>query len=315
MAGERTVCAPRRAQDDFDRAIAGLAERQHGVVSRAQLTALGLGRKAIDHRLRRRRLILLHRGVYAVGHGALPVHAGAMAAVLLGGDGAVLSHRSAAELWRLRPPEHTAFEVTAARRRRSHGRVRFHRIALPPDEVTVERKVPVTTVPRTILDLAAVAARRHVERALHEAEVQRLTDPLSLADLLARHPRHRGVATIRAILEEEAIGLTVTRSELEERFLAFLDRAGLPRPLTNVPVSAGGRLIEVDCVWPAQRLIVELDGHATHATRRAYERDRVNDRALNAERWRVVRVTWRELHAAPRELEADLRAILHGALT
>lgn len=102
----------------------------------------------------------------------------------------------------------------------------------------------------------------------------------------------------------------MTRSELDDRFLAFLDEGGLRAPLVNTMIEAARRRIEVDCVWPDRRLIVELDGHTTHATRRGYERDRGRDRALAVAGWRVVRITWRQLHEERETLVADLRALL-----
>jgi hypothetical protein len=125
-------------------------------------------------------------------------------------------------------------------------------------------------------------------------------------------PAGQGNATVRAILAERSAGSTVTRSELEERFLSFLAHAGLPRPEVNVHLEAGGRLLECDCVWRAARLAVELDGHAFHGTPTAYERDRARDRALSAAGWRVVRVTWNQLQRERRALSADLEVLLSG---
>ena len=161
-------------------------------------------------------------------------------------------------------------------------------------------------MPRTLLDLAAVLDGRRLERAINEADVLRLTHALSLRDLLVRYPRRAGTPAIAAALAARAAGATVTRSELEERFLDLLDRHGLPRPRTNAYIEG----IEVDCVWPAARLIVELDGHAVHGTREAFERDRERDRLLQAAGWRVIRVTWRQLSADPAAVAADLRMLL-----
>ena len=233
-----------------------------------------------------------------------------MAAVLVAGPGAALSHRSAAALWGLRPSAGTWIEVTAPRQVRSHRGMKPHRRSLLADEVTEIRGIPVTTVPRTLLDLAAVLPRHQVERAMNEAEVRRLTDALSAPALLARYPGWRGVAVIRAILEHGQIGSTVTRSELEERFLAFVDRYGLPRPEVNVHLPVAGGWIEVDCVWREQRLVIELDGWAFHRGPVAYERDRARDRALGVAGWRAVRVTWRQLHEGRARLAADLRRLL-----
>jgi hypothetical protein len=140
--------------------------------------------------------------------------------------------------------------------------------------------------------------------------VRRLLDVTSVEDLLNRHPRRPGAPLVRRILAAGRVGLTVTRSELEERFLSFIDRAGLPRPQVNASLELRGEWIEVDCLGRAQRLIAELDGHAVHATRRSFERDRSRDRNLMTAGWRVVRITWRQLHDQPKRVERDLRILL-----
>ena len=233
-----------------------------------------------------------------------------MAAVLAFGPTAVLSHRSAAALWGLRPTARSRIEVTVPNWRRARQAVQVHVASLLPDEATVEKGIPVTTVTRTLLDLASLLDRRQVERAINEAEVRRLADPLSLEDLIARHRRRAGTRVLKHILASGALGEGVTRSELEERFLELVDRAGLPRPELNASVEVAGRWIECDCLWRQRRVVVELDGHAYHRTRAAYERDRVRDRSLQAAGWRVVRVTWRHLHEGRLELVADLQALL-----
>ena len=229
-----------------------------------------------------------------------------MAATFAGGPGAVLSHRSAAALWGILPWD-GAVEVTSGRRLLPRDGLILHSSHLPPDERTLLDGIPVTTVPRTLLDLAAVVTPRRLERALHEAEVLRLADPLSLSDLLARHPGRRGAAALNAILADAALGTTVTRQELEHDFSALVAEAGLPRPVTNVAVEGH----EVDALWREERLIVELDGRAAHGTRRAFEADRARDRALTIAGWRVVRVTWRQLHHDGPALADDLRRLLH----
>ena len=292
----------------LDRAVAGLAERQHGVVSRTQLLDAGLGRGAIELRLARGRLHRVHAGVYAVGHPILSAEGRWMAAVLSGGSGAVLSHRSAAAHWGIRPEGSRPAQVTVARILRSRPRLHFHHSSLPDDEVTVREGIPVTTVPRTLFDLAAVIPLRQLNRAVNEAEIRRLWDPLSLNDLLTRHPRRPGAAAIRTVLATPGEG--ITRNDLEDRFLDLLSAARLPQPGTNVPMEVNGVLIEPDCTWREQRLIVELDGNATHATRSAFESDRARDRALVAAGWRVMRITWRQLHDEPEALTRDVRASL-----
>jgi uncharacterized protein DUF559 len=288
----------------MDRAIGALAERQHGVVSRAQLLELGVGADAIDRRLKLRRLCHVHRGVYTVGHRLLTQHGCWMAAVLAYGPGTVLSHRAAAALWGMRGG--TWVEVTATGARRGRHRIQVHRAALPEDERTTHRGIPTTTVPRTLLDLSAVVQQHEVRSALRRAEQLRLGDSLSLQDLIARYPRRPGLKAIKALLSEAGIGARIIRSELEERFQDFLIRIGLPLPQTNVVIEG----YEVDCVWPEQRLIVELDGHATHSPTYAFELDRARDRRLEAAGWHVIRITWRQLELEADLVEADLRRLL-----
>jgi very-short-patch-repair endonuclease len=232
-----------------------------------------------------------------------------MAAVLAAGPHAVLSHRSAAALWGVLAYSFVSIEVTASRQHQVPG-VTPHRRRLLKDEVTVCEGIPVTSVSRTLFDLAEVVNAARVERAMNESEVLRLTDQLTLDELVLRYRGRRGVAIVRSILEQRRVGLQVTRSELEARFLAFLDQAHLPRPVANTGVRVGGRWIECDCVWRAQRLIVELDGHAFHRTPAAYERDRLRDRELHAAGWTVVRVTWRQIARDPETLRRDLRRLL-----
>jgi very-short-patch-repair endonuclease len=167
----------------------------------------------------------------------------------------------------------------------------------------------ITSMPRTLLDLAAVLPKRQLERALHEAEVRRLTDRLSLPTLLERYPRRRGAANLRALLEAKTPP-GITQNDLEELFVEFLDAHRLPRPLLNATLPIRGRMLKPDCMWPGERLIVELDGRAVHGTERAFEGDRQRDRILLAEGWQSTRVTWRQLHGEPAAIAADLRQLL-----
>jgi hypothetical protein len=202
--------------------------------------------------------------------------------------------------------------VTRPGRHQKQQGIVIHRSVLAADEVTMVDGIPVTSPFRTIFDLAAILTRRQLERALNEAEVLGLTDALSLPDLLARYPGRRGVATLRALLGSNSLG-GVTRSELEERFVAFLDAYGLPRPRLNATLAIRGRLLEVDCLWSEERLIVELDGRAVHGTKLAFEGDRQRDRILLVEGWRAMRVTWCQLHDEPAVIAADIRDLLRGA--
>jgi very-short-patch-repair endonuclease len=188
-----------------------------------------------------------------------------------------------------------------------------HRSRIPPDERSVIDGIPVTSIHRTLLDLAGVLNRRRLERALNEAEVRRLTDRLSIPELLARHPRRRGAATLRELLAAKR-HVDISRNDFEELFLALVERSGLPRPRMNASLWIRGRFFEPDCLWREQRLMVELDGREVHATDQAFEDDRERDRILLAEGWRTARVTWRQLRDQPDEVVADLRQALKRPL-
>jgi len=224
-----------------------------------------------------------------------------MAAVLACREGAVLSHQSAAALWSIGGTARGRIDVTAPRDLRPRRGLHPHRAVLPADEITVLDGIPTTTPARTLLDLAAVVSRRSLERALDEAEVLRLPGPQTLLD---RYPGRRGAANLRTLLLTSR-SPTPTRTKLEDRFLTFLDDHGLPRPETNCIVD----IYEVDAVWRDARLIVELDGFATHGTRRGFERDRERDRRLTAAGWRVIRLTWRQLSGGD-ALAQELRTLL-----
>jgi hypothetical protein len=235
-----------------------------------------------------------------------------MAAVLAGGDDAVLSHRSAAALWGIATFRGAA-EITSPRDTRSRDGIRRHVARLPVDEITVRDGIPVTSVHRTLFDYAGISSVGRLEAALREAEYRRLWDRLSLPALIARHPGHRGNAKLRLCLDRLGRTVGFTRSDLEELFLPFVNRFGLPRPHLNARLQVCGGWVEVDCLWRQERLIVELDSRAAHETRSAFETDRDRDRRLQADGWRVVRITWRQLHGAPEALARDLRAMLGRA--
>lgn len=229
-----------------------------------------------------------------------------MAAVLAGGPRAALSHVAAGAHWSLRPADPANVDITAPSGLKTRPGLRFHRAHLPPDEITIHAGIPITTVPRTLFDLAAVLSQRQLERAINEAEVLRLWDELSLDQLLHRYPRHKGSRAVRAALHQRRAGATVTKSELEEMFLRLVDDAGLPRPEINVHVEG----FEVDAVWRGARLVVELDGRDTHGTAASFERDRERDRVLVVAAWRPVRITYRQMRDTPRAVQTDMRRLL-----
>jgi very-short-patch-repair endonuclease len=310
MASEAHVDHPgggKRAPRSADEVVAALVGRQHGVVTRSQLLGAGVSGRAIDRRVEWQLLRPLHRGVYVLGHRALRREAWWMAAVLAAGPDAALSYRSAAELWGIRSSSRRRIEVSVPRHRRSTARLELHRIAMQPDEVTLEEGIPVTTPARTLLDLAAVLSPQHFEAAFDEAEVRRLTSPTSLDALVVRYPGRRGTAAVTAVLATHARrGATVPTSLLERRLLALLDAHDLPRPEINRLSDHG----ELDATWHEQRLIVECDGFASHGTREAFEADRAKDRELVVAGWRVVRVTWRQLIDDPEVVARQLAALL-----
>lgn len=300
-----------RSRDD-DRSLATLAARQHGVVGRLQLVAAGWSAGAIEKRIRSGRLHRLYAGVYAVGHRRTSREGRWIAAVLASGPDAVLSHWSAATLWMIRSNSRSIIDVTTPRKSRSWDGIRRHHKALPTDEVTVEESVPVTTVPRTILDLAATESADVVANLLRESEYRQLHDRLSLWDLVERYPGRRGMRKVRTALErleEEPSGRR--RSRLEERFVPFLRRHQLPQPRFNDWILIEGARYQADCHWPGTGQIVELDGWEGHGTRAAFREDRARDRALRVAGYSITRITWNQLDDEPEVIASDLRALIY----
>ncbi len=289
--------------------MAGLARSQHGVVARRQLREIGFSDRTIDRRLERSQLHEVFRGVFVFGPRRISRKGRWVAAILASGEGAVLSHRSAARFWRLLPPAAERVDVTCSGKRVRRDGIVGRRSDLREDEWVVEDGIPVTSVFRTIFDLAAVASRREVERALHEAEVRQLTDRVSLPMLLGRYPGRRGTRVLRDLLGSDA-PMGITRNEFEEAFLALVDACGLPRPRMNAPLALRGRFIEVDALWQHERLAVELDSRGVHGTKKHFETDRQRDRILVAEGYRTMRVTWWQLRDEPEESAADLKLTL-----
>jgi hypothetical protein len=291
----------------LDGKVAALAARQWGVVSSAQLRALGMTGREVGHRMSTGRMHRVYRGVYAVGHRGLGPEGRFLAAVLACGKDAVLSHRSAAHWWGLLAAAGSLVDVTSPHGCHAIEGIRRHRSrSLIAGDTTNHHGIPITTVPRTLLDLAASVQPHRLERALAQAERLRLYDHRGIEDVLSRANGHRGRTPLtQATVHEPAF----TRSELEAWFLALVRDAGLDPPLVNFALTAPDHpRLEVDFCWPQHRLIVELDGWETHRTRAAFERDRRRDAALQAVGWRVLRFTWRE---DPTTIQRCLRALMH----
>ncbi|MFL5873293.1 MAG: DUF559 domain-containing protein [Solirubrobacterales bacterium] len=202
-------------------------------------------------------------------------------------------------------------DVTVPHRSRSSKAICRHLSLVPRDERTVEYGIPVTSVPRTTLDLACSADLDTVVAMIREAEFLNLWDRLSLPHLLERYPGKRGSRTVQMALKrisEEPPGRK--RSPLEERFAPFLRAHRLPLPRFNDPISLGSKRYVVDCHWPGSREIVELDGWEAHGTRSAFRDDRARDRALRVAGYSITHLTWNELDDEPEAIAADLCVLL-----
>jgi very-short-patch-repair endonuclease len=307
MSGERV-------QQSRDR-LARLAARQHGVVTLRQLYSLGFSDDRVRTLVSAGWLHRLHRGVYAVGHPRLGLHGRWMAAVLAGGADAVLSHQAAAELWQLRKrtqADRGPIDITVPRRRGGRQRrgLVVHRIpTLTAAETTIKDRIPVTTPARTLLDLATTLPRRQLERAMDEAERLGLCAEEDLSEIVRVQRGRAGTGALGALLAQHAIGTTATRNDLEEAFLVLCRSYRLPQPKVNVPLLD----YVVDFLWQETRLVVEVDGRATHGTRSAFQADRDRDGRLAVAGYVVLRFTWWDVTRRPAVVADRVRRMLAAA--
>lgn len=290
------VRTPTRSQISGSRAILKMARRQYGVVARRQLLAMGFSRSAIDRRVSALRLLPIFPGVYGVGTDVLVERGRWFAAVLAGGNGAVLSHRSAASLWGLLEAGPRA-EVTRAFNLRPElglapgcvypglwlRRTRW----LATEHLTRRFGIPVMSVERSLLSLAATVSRRELETAMVAADRKGLLDRSALAGILERGRGWRGIGTLKLLAGQMAPVHIRSRSTLEDRFIDHCHQNRLPEPKVNSWVEG----FEVDLFWAGARLVVELDGFETHRDRFSFERDRQRDARLVCAGYRVVRFT------------------------
>lgn len=288
-----------------------MAESQHGPVGHRQLRAIGLTNRQIGVRLELGRLQRLHPEVYAVGHAVLPREGRWMAAVLACGRRAVLSHWDAAALWGLIPPRGEHVHVsTPSRSGRipDPGRIRLHRVGTLRDrERTTTEAIPVTTVARTILDVAPHLRPRAIEAALAQADRLGVFDRDALIRCVDDHPRQPGRRALSTVLGlVMGRGAADTRSALEVRLLQLCDDHGLPAPVANARLAG----VLVDFHWPGTRLVVETDGYAFHSGRDAFERDRERDQRLAVAGYVVVRFTYNQVALTPEAVAHRLRRLL-----
>lgn len=283
-----------------------LAANQHGVISRRQLLDLGWHTEAIKHRVRKRRLHPVRRGVFALGRPELTLRGQWMAAVLACGPGAFLSHVDAATLWGIRgrpagTGRHWCVDicVEAHRRPRCEG-IRLHRVKLFQELDGAQRDgIPVTSPVRTLIDLATVLGPGELETAINEADRLGLVDPDNLRAATAARTGQHGVRALRDVLDRHTFRLT--DSELERRFLRLVRRAALPRPLTQPRVNG----FRVDFYWPELGLVVETDGLRYHRTPAQQARDRTRDQkhataGLTALRFSHAQVAYEAEHVIKR---------------
>lgn len=271
-----------------------LAENQHAVVSRDQLLGVGYTREAIDHRIKTGRLHPLHRGIYAVGRSNVTDHGRWMAAVLAC-PGSVISHSSAAALWRIGTEERDLVELSlpSLSRRRRPGLQIHQRPSLADRDVTTEYGIPVTTPIQTLIDMALRLDRLGVERMINEADKYNLAHPPGLRRALQDRGGERGAAKLRSVLDRRTFRLT--KEELERRFLPLARKAGLPVPLTGQWVNE----FEVDFYWPDLGLVVETDGLRYHRTPAEQARDRLRDQTHTAAGLAPLRFTHEQVRYEP----------------
>jgi very-short-patch-repair endonuclease len=282
----------------------------HGVAARFELLAAGTKPTAIQARIESGRYLRIHTGVYAIGHKDLTVYGRRRAIVLACGKRAVLSHRSAADAWGLRPGSGAMWDVTVRQTgvRRPHAPVNVFRYpTLRAEEIDVVDGIPITTVSRTLLDISGLLPIHHLRRAIERAVALELFDLGELQATIERHPRRLGRPKLVALLEDlRDHGLPRTRSDIEAAFLQLCIDHDLPRPQVNQLADEGER----DFRWPAHLLIVEVDGWAHHRGRTAFTADRRRDRAALRAGFRVARFTATEIDRDPAGIARELRVLL-----
>lgn len=303
---QRPESATRRDVD-----VAKRAARQHGLIATRQLTACGIVGPMVTVRVRRGGLHPKYRGVYAAGHDALTQTGTFVAAVLACGAGAVLGHYAAAAHLDLLAHDGCDPDVIVPR---SGGRkidgIRVHRSRLDPRDVWTRDGIRVTSPARTILDLAATMGPKALRRLVRQAQAERHVNVRQLLEILQRHPGRRGAAKLRAVIAD---GPAPTRSHHEDQVLDLIDRAGITRPELNVWLHLDGRNISPDMLWRERRLVVECDSRRWHSDPLTLQDDADKQAILEANGYRVLRITWGQAVNHPRQTADRIRSALSGA--
>lgn len=291
--------------------ILELAARQHGLLSRPQAVAAGLSEHQIHRRVSEGHWERVLPHVYRV-HGAARTWLGGLqAATLWAGANGALSHGAAAAWWGFSRFESAPPELTLLDRRKPPPRVKSHSAAaFAPGELVLLRGLRVTSRLRTLLDLAGTCDPLTTRACVDEAMRRRWTTAEQLSRLVERSAHTRGVELLRSLVREYEGGDGPTESELELRVYELLDSEGLPRPMKQRPVMAGGRLRRLDFFFPSTPIVLEADGFAWHATLDAFERERARHNALTMKGLVVIRWTWRAISDEPEKCAAQLRALL-----
>jgi hypothetical protein len=298
-----------------DHRLAALAAKQFGVFDLTDAAGCGFGRGAIASRIKARRWLRVHPRVYALGHAQLTIEGHRPAAIRACGPGAVLSHEDAAAAWGMRPSTGTRFEVTVpggARRQPDRRNIRVHSsTVLDAGHRTRLGPIPITTVARTLIDIAPRLTLRTLEDAISQADLRGRFDGHEVRAILAAHPTRAGAPLLRTVLDGlEGVGVPRTRSEMEIRFREFCDANGLPQPAVNAIVDGD----EVDFRWPGTNVIVETDSWSYHRMPRRREFDATKRLGLEAAGYRVLALTWAQIAARPGPTAAALRQVLRAGL-
>jgi very-short-patch-repair endonuclease/predicted transcriptional regulator of viral defense system len=311
QAATRTISFRRRKL----MALAESAEREFGVLSRAELLALGFSDSAIKRLVSERRLARIHKGIYAIEAAQLSPEGRRLAAVKACGPGALLSHITAAAHHEIRATAASLIDVTVERAvNRRHMGIRVHRReTLSAEDAGIVNGIPCTSVARTLLDLASVTDDRATEKALEQAEILQIYDHLAVERLLKRMWGRPGAPRLARVAGLARPGATLTRSSLEDAMLAICRDAGLPEPEVNADVLLEGIHLEIDFVWRAARVAIEIDSWKYHRQHGQFRRDRRRDQLLELSGWAHVRFTDVEISDEPAHVEAVVRRLLARA--